>query len=360
DTVCVTSGAGLTDADLVSIKNFLAKAGGTAVISTSREKIAQFKEDRPEISAGTFENIKEQPVPKQYEPQKLIRSHMPVKHAVKMGAGSLKTKPIRLVFTIFLSVIAFVLFGLATTLMLFDGREVTVQSFTDSKVNYVSMGKVYYVTYDYGDGDTYTDDRDTKFTQAEYDELVKKYSGAVPMLSHSEQILNLSLSSSASRFYSNYIEGVVPASDKLTLLAGRMPKEDDEVAITDFLFDAAKSQGSKFVYGENNTQITLNSYEDALYSEQKPITAKTHNGEYKIVGVFKGSDVTADYGDMKSSADSGSTSDDKGFSSWTWEMERRSGMYSAIAMTEEMFGAIAYSNGGGGMDYDRYFKYSKD
>ncbi|MDE5562030.1 MAG: ABC transporter ATP-binding protein, partial [Clostridiales bacterium] len=156
DTVCVTSGASLTDADLVSIKNFLAKAGGTAVISTSREKIAQFKEDRPEISSGTFENIKEQPVPKQYEPQKLIRSHLPVKHAVKMGAGSLKTKPIRLVFTIFLSVIAFVLFGLASTLMLFDGREVSVQSFTDSNINYVSLGKIYYVTYDYGDGEIYT------------------------------------------------------------------------------------------------------------------------------------------------------------------------------------------------------------
>ncbi|MDE6201625.1 MAG: ABC transporter ATP-binding protein/permease [Clostridiales bacterium] len=359
DTVCVTNGAELSDTDLINIKNFLAKSGGTALISTSHEKIAQFKEDRPEINAGTFENIKEQPIPKQYEPQKLIRSHLPVKHAIKMGAGSLKTKPVRLVFTILLSVVAFVLFGLASTLMLFDGREVSVQSFTDSNINYVSLGKIYYVTYDYVDDATYIGNIDTKFTKAEYEEYAKKYSGAIPMISHRSQIFNLSLSSAASGFYSNYLEGIVPASDKLKLLAGRMPQADDEVAITDFLFNAAKSHGSMFVYGDDNTQLTIKSYQDVLYSEQKPIMARTSDGYYKIVGVFRGSDVPDDYRSRMNSADSGSTSDDSEFSSWMWEMERQSGMYATVAMTEEMFDAIAQSIDVGDL-YDRYFKCSND
>ena len=360
DTVCVSSGSELTDDDLKQIKSFLAKAGGTAVISTSREKIAQFKEDRPEIDVGTFENIKEQPVPKQYEPQKLIRSHLPIKHAVKMGAGSLKTKPIRLVFTIFLSVIAFVLFGLASTLMLFDGKEVKVQSFTDSNINYISLGKVYYVTQTYDDGDSYTYDRDTKFTDKEYEDLAKKYEGAVPMISYNGYISNLSTSGMAQQFYSNSVNGLVPASAKLNVLKGKLPENDDEVAITDFMFDAAKASGSKFVYGENNTQLTISSYDDILWSETNPVTARMNGGEFKIVGVFKGMEVPNDYKDMKNAADNNEQYDGS-YSMWTWNNERENGLYMTVAVTDDIFKSAASSSGGSSIDYDYvYFKASAD
>lgn len=45
---------------------------------------------------------------------------MPLSRAVKMGASGLKTKPIRLFFTILLSVVSFTLFGVLSAMMLYD------------------------------------------------------------------------------------------------------------------------------------------------------------------------------------------------------------------------------------------------
>ncbi|MDE6293594.1 MAG: ABC transporter ATP-binding protein [Clostridiales bacterium] len=360
DTVCVASGSELTDDDLKQIKNFLAKAGGTAVISTSREKIAQFKEDRPEIDVGTFENIKEQPTPKQYEPQKLIRSHLPIKHAIKMGAGSLKTKPVRLVFTIFLSVIAFILFGLASTLMLFDGHSVTVQSFQDSGIDYISMGKVYYVTET---SDNYSGENvnNTLFTDEEYDALVKKYSGAIAVISDRESIDNVKLNTMASRFYSSYTNGVVNGDDKLTYVAGRKPQALDEVAISEFMFDGFKSSGTRFLNGVDNTEVELRTAADILSTDSKPITLKSDDIQLKIVGVFKSMQVPADFKTLKEAADNNDTSANIGFSEYTWSVEMENGFYNVIAVSPEMYALVKDEvlNGEKNIDYSYYFKYSE-
>ncbi|MCH5350576.1 MAG: ABC transporter ATP-binding protein/permease [Clostridiales bacterium] len=353
DTVCVTNGSALTDEDLVSIKSFLAKSGGSAIISTSRERIAQLRDDSPELDIGTFKNIGEQPPVKQYEPQQLIRSHLPVKHAIRMGASSLKTRPVRLVFTIILSIIAFVLFGLASTLMLFDGHEVSVQSFIDSDIEYVSLGKVYYVTYTYSDGDSYVYSQDTRFTMEEYEEYAKKYEGAIPVVSCWLVINNLSLSNTARNFYSESINGLIPASDKLKLLAGRMPTEDDELAVTDFMFDAVRSTGSRFVYGKDNTALTLNDYDDLLYTAARPVTLRIDDTEYKIVGVFKGMDTPSDCKALKEAADSGEQPDNS-YSMWSWYNENRNGLYMVAAVTENTF-KYAADRVGDSIDYDGVF-----
>lgn len=51
---------------------------------------------------------------------KLIKSKLPLKPAFKIGASSLKHKKIRLVFTVFLSLVAFTLFGIADTFASYD------------------------------------------------------------------------------------------------------------------------------------------------------------------------------------------------------------------------------------------------
>lgn len=361
DTVCVANGANITDKELESIKAFLMQSGGSAVISTSREKITQFKEDRPEISVGSFENIKEQPKVKEYESPELIRSHLPVKHAIKMGASGLKTKPVRLVFTVLLSVIAFVLFGLASTLMLFNDREVRIQTFKDSNVSHIILGKDYQVTYDYGDGDAYTNFNQTRFTDAEYESILTKYSGAIPVISRTTQIRNFSVSSNANEFYGSYVNGVVPANDKLKIIEGRLPAADDEIAVTDFMFDMFKSKGSKLVYGENNTQVTVNNYRDILFSPSKPVKLSLVNIDYKIVGIFKGMTVPNDYKDLKEKADTGERPDDTGFSSYMWQEERSKGLYSCVAVTPSLFNSIKEETASSDeIELSDYFRYSAE
>jgi energy-coupling factor transporter ATP-binding protein EcfA2 len=70
---------------------------------------------------------------------KLIASRLPMKVAFRMGSGALKHKKIRLAFTIFLSCIAFGLFGLADTFGAYDHISTCVQSILDSAVSYASF-----------------------------------------------------------------------------------------------------------------------------------------------------------------------------------------------------------------------------
>ncbi len=72
---------------------------------------------------------------------RLIKSRLPAKSAVKIGANSLKHKKIRLVITILLSCIAFGLFGLADTFGAYNHIKTCTDSILDSAVPYVAVTK---------------------------------------------------------------------------------------------------------------------------------------------------------------------------------------------------------------------------
>ncbi|MCH5161543.1 MAG: ABC transporter ATP-binding protein/permease [Clostridiales bacterium] len=374
DTVCVNSGAALTDADMASIKNFLARSGGTAVISTSREKIAQFKEDRPEISAGTFENIKQQPQPKEYEPQKLIRSHLPVKHAIKMGAGSLKTKPVRLMFTILLSIVAFILFGLASTLMLFDGNSVTKSTLNEVGDKYIVFSKAYYETYrSYEGGKLNYEDvnkRETSFTFEEFEELKKKYPGAIAALDVNINIDNsVKINQAAEQFYSTYLDGVLIADDSLTYLNGEAPKEDDEVAISDFILSMIMLQSTEFYYypdaltdtHQEGVKLAVTKADDIIFDEENPRYMFVEGGYYKVTGVYKGDDIPSEYQVLKSAADQGNPYSGDRSDEYYWRDVREDGMYNKLAVTAGLAKKMAQiaSSNNSYFDSSKYFKYSQ-
>lgn len=368
DTVCVQSGADVTDADLENIRAFLKRSGGSAVISTSREQITAMKQDKPEMAVGAFENIKAQPVSKQYEKQKLIRSHLPARHAVRMGASGLKTKPVRLVFTILLSVVAFILFGLASTLMLFDGKRVTVQTLVDSDYDHIVLSKAYYYTSKQYNGDELDSENEYKeqtyYTLDEYNALRDKYSGAIAAIDASIQISNLNISAYASQFYSNSIDGAVLANSELELLAGRLPESDDEIAVSDFMYNAFKGEGSKLVYyvGDEAKELEITDYNSVLYSAKKPVVLYLADMKLKIVGVYKGMAVPDDYAGMKEAADKNTQYNDTtgGMATYQWQSARRSGMYMRVAVTEELAEKYFQQSGNDGFDATKYFDYASE
>ncbi len=59
---------------------------------------------------------------------KMIKSKLKFKDSLKMGASSLKHKPIRLIFTILLSLIAFTMFGVVNTFASFDAATSTYET----------------------------------------------------------------------------------------------------------------------------------------------------------------------------------------------------------------------------------------
>ncbi|MCD8307636.1 MAG: ATP-binding cassette domain-containing protein [Clostridia bacterium] len=78
-----------------------------------------------------------------YKDAKLISSSLPFKTAFRMGASSLKCKPVRLAFTIILSLVAFVVFGLLSCFMAYNGTAVAAKSFMQGYDDYLNISKYY-------------------------------------------------------------------------------------------------------------------------------------------------------------------------------------------------------------------------
>ena len=131
DTVSVRDCARLTEEDFASIRRFLSASKGGAAISCSRQAVAAAQERTPR-AGGQFEKTATAQDPRGKSApdgaaaddaesgQALIRSHMPFRHAFRMGASCVRLRPLRLTFTILLSVLAFTLFGLFSTLAFYD------------------------------------------------------------------------------------------------------------------------------------------------------------------------------------------------------------------------------------------------
>ena len=66
--------------------------------------------------------------------RKLIRSRLPIRHALRLGASGLKVKPVRLIFTVLLTMIAFVVFGAFSTLALYNERKITANTLKDENI----------------------------------------------------------------------------------------------------------------------------------------------------------------------------------------------------------------------------------
>ena len=124
DTITVKKGEDITDEDVRRIAEMLRQNGGEAVITAGKRELPDVKRACRINDTGAKESFKDtgpvEAVPYDGKDTKFIKSRLPMSHAVKMGAGSLKTKPIRLIFTIILAVAAFVLFGVVSTFMLYD------------------------------------------------------------------------------------------------------------------------------------------------------------------------------------------------------------------------------------------------
>ena len=95
------------------------------------------------------------------------------------GITSFSIKPIRLIFTMLLTITSFILFGVASALMNFNAEKVTKNSFDQSEYNEVMTTNHYNTVYRYYyDGklqSEYTGKNNTFFTKKEIEELSNKY-----------------------------------------------------------------------------------------------------------------------------------------------------------------------------------------
>ena len=113
----------LTKKDFDQLYESIKNSDGKVFISSGENadksmKVARISEDG---RSDEFKETKDIEL-KEYDGSKttFIRSKMPINKSTKMGLSSLKTKPVRLVFTMLLSVVSFTMFGVASALMLYN------------------------------------------------------------------------------------------------------------------------------------------------------------------------------------------------------------------------------------------------
>lgn len=149
DVIHIKAGHTVTQKEVEFITKYIQKRDDSeAFISLNPNTNKKFREiakiDDNNASEKFDKTTSEDLTTKTYDRKdlKLIKSRLKFKDSFKMGASGLKAKPVRLIFTIFLSFIAFAMFGIIDTASAFNAVDNTAKSIQDSNVKYLSMYKM--------------------------------------------------------------------------------------------------------------------------------------------------------------------------------------------------------------------------
>ena len=313
ETLCIKRGTQLTEGDFEKIKAFLSTAENDVVITGGEREVKAFREVTRITADGgqeVFRDTDESTVEKKaYTPEdsRFIRSKLPLRHAAKIGFSGLRTKPFRLFFTTLLCTIAFILFGLLSTLTFYDSEATFRETLVDSNQPLIKVSKYFNTkvkTYEYGEFvHEYEYSNTAKFSKAELDAFAARIgTRAVPVFAAD---INISAQQQA-MYWQNAItyyavlgedNGIIGAT-----LHGEYPAADNEIMISDYLADslintkAFLSNGDALSITERGDLIGKKFTLDLTYGGNSDNT-------YTIVGIFKGPDVPEKYEPLKESGD---------------------------------------------------------
>ena len=305
DVLCIKQGSNLTDAEFDRIKSILRKNTGDVIIAGGERDVQNFKkvnritaDGEKEVFKDTDEDALETKTKKTYtaEQTKFIRSKLPARHAAKIGVSGLKTKPVRLFFTILLCVVSFVLFGVLSTLMLYNSEGMFKQTLKDSNYDYVVFDKVYRTQYSYyengvaihtGDGSA-----TAKFSSADIDQIRQTFGeGSFGAISVNLQI---PLRQSNSSYWRNTIMGAsyLPETSFLRQrLTGSYPTANNEICVSTYVADMLAECKTT---DKNGSLVSVSDRMDLI---GKSIVIDGE--EYKVTGIFDSGVIDSKYDALK-------------------------------------------------------------
>lgn len=301
----IKQGYKLTAKDLDLINSYLEKSPVDTLISideranNSFKQIAMIDDSGNKQSFTDTSNVQTMTAD-EYEGErlKLIKSRMPYANSLKMGASSLKHKKIRLVFTIFLSVVAFALFGLADTFACYDKNVATVNSIIDGKITSAVFEKSQLRSG--SDWHTVVESNDDDIAKIKAATGVDT-KGVVGFIGSINEYTVLA--GQMPIYFSGCIAGATAFTDAEIkdygyTVKGKMPTETNEVAITNWHYEHFQTYG----YRTRNSNVSyeareLNTVEELL---KKELVISYNNTDYKIVGVVDtGFNKNGEYNDLK-------------------------------------------------------------
>lgn len=315
----------LSEADFKEIYKLIKKQKGEVLISSGEDTVKATKK-AAKVSEGNHSEVFSDTTKiemKDYNGSetKFIRSRMPFARAFKMGASGLKTKPVRLVFTILLSVVSMTLFGTASTLMFYKpsySLSVAMANLDRSSEAILKNYRImqYQQTIDnttgkvVSEGESWQNYQSDYFGKSELDDLNEKnndrfigvHSFAPGNEGYSHYIgfgNNVYRPDGESRDYYECIEGFLGFSDASASwvknqgfsVYGQEPHSDDEIAISNVAFDYIKA---------GNSFTGLNNYDDIVGKKLNISSNSLKNIELTITAVYDFGPVPSKYGTLKS------------------------------------------------------------
>ena len=221
---------------------------------------------------------------------RLIKSRLPMRSAFRIGASALGHKKVRLVFTVILSVVAFMLFGLSDTIASYDHVRTATNSIMDSGIRYASFAKTV-KNYDYySDGYKMTDEELAAVREETGLPLVAVYDTDENLSffesydTENEDIKALGSRLRASQFvsFAEITEDSMRQMD-YELVAGRIPDgQKDEIAISDYIFETFRLGG----YAAPDAEVPVTYEKITTYADMLGKTLVLGDTTYTITGVY--------------------------------------------------------------------------
>ena len=298
----IKQGAELNEQDFEQIKAFLKQSPTDVIIASGEKEVQSFKKVNRISDTGEREVFRDTTPAerKQYRPEdsKFIRSRLPLRHAIKIGLSGLKTKPVRLFFTVLLCTVAFVLFGLLSTMTLYNSEATFKQTLLDSDHDIIRLDKSYrtHVTwYRQGEAEnSYYMDTETTFTAEEITKLMETYGANVfPSVRVGMQF---NVRSANSQYWMNSIEAVScisPENSLYSSINGAYPAKDDEVCISSYMANVLYNCKT---YDENGNTVEFTSPENVIGTK-----IMLNGRPYKITGIFDSGVISPRFDILKDS-----------------------------------------------------------
>lgn len=311
NTLSIKNGSSLSDSEIAQVTEFIKNSSGDLIISNGEDNIKSFKkvnriddnDSSEKFDTTDVENIKTREYTS--DESKFIKSKLPLHKAIRIGASSLKVKPIRLFFTIILSIAAFMLFGVFSTMMTYNKNTVLADSLSKSEYNGLIVNKYYNVKEKYYYDGKLQSEWDSNssiyFTEEDMTEMQNEF-GKDTLGIFNPNASRPSNLSSNSNYINIEIKGVSYADENSKyhmMKYGTYPTDTDEVAISEYYAQAiVSSTYYKYKDGKVETEkATFNNLYDVIgeYLVINGFNSSSEKQIYKITGIYDAGTIPSDY-----------------------------------------------------------------
>lgn len=308
DILSIKQGASLDDNDFEQIKSFLKSANNDVIITSGEKQVEEFKKANRINDDGereVFRTTKPQES-KEYRPEdsRFIRSRLPLRHAIKIGLSGLKSKPVRLFFTIFLCTCAFIMFALLSTLSLYNSESTFKETLQNKDKNVVKVSKEFATQttwyYNGEEESSYTGFSKAEFTADEIEKLKSVYGN--DLFSAVSVSVDYNVRTTNSKYYKNQIAAIGVLSESNSLyqtINGAYPTADNEILISSYMANVLYACQT---YDASGNTVTLTSADDAIGR-----VLIINNTSYKITGIFDSGAISPEYDMLKENSDQADT-----------------------------------------------------